>query len=105
LKTRLEPESKNEAICSYNMVTDNLQSKAQQGFKKTQGIANPVRQNITKRLYSIQEASIYLGRTVWAIREMLWAGKLPYIKDGRRILLDINDMNQWIEKSKTKYTF
>jgi excisionase family DNA binding protein len=60
---------------------------------------------LNKRLYSIKEASQYLGRTVWAVREMLWAGKLPYVKDGRRILLDIQDMDLWIEKNKTQFTF
>ena len=57
----------------------------------------------SKRLYSIKEASIYLGRSVYAVREMIWAGKLPYIKDGRRILLDIYDMDEWIERNKTRF--
>ena len=56
-----------------------------------------------KRLYSIKEAALYLGRSVWAVREMIWAGKLPYIKDGRRILVDIYDMDEWIEKNKTRF--
>ena len=72
---------------------------------KTQCITNPVGQRINKRLYSIKEASIYLGRSIWAVREMLWAGKLPYVKDGRRILLDINDMESWIDKNKTQFTY
>jgi len=58
-----------------------------------------------KRLYSIKEASVFLGRTVWAVREMLWAGKIPMIKDGRRILLDILDMEKWIEQNKTQYSY
>jgi excisionase family DNA binding protein len=58
---------------------------------------------IPKRVYSIQEASIYLGRSICALREMIWAGKLPYVKDGRRILLDVDDMNKWIEKNKTRF--
>jgi excisionase family DNA binding protein len=58
-----------------------------------------------KRLYSIRDASLYLGRSVCAVREMLWAGKIPYIKDGRRVLLDIYDLDSWIEKSKTQFTF
>ncbi len=41
-----------------------------------------------KRLYSIPEAAFYLGRTVDALREILWAGTIPYVKDGRRVLLD-----------------
>ncbi len=58
-----------------------------------------------KRLYSIKESAIYLGRTPWAIREMVWAGKIPCVRDGRRVLLDVNDMDKWIEKSKTTYSF
>jgi hypothetical protein len=33
---------------------------------------------------------------------MLWAGKIPFVKDGRRLLLDIRDMDTWIESSKTQ---
>ena len=53
-----------------------------------------------KRLYSINEAAVYLGRSVWALREMLWAGKMPHVRDGKRILVDIKDMDTWIDKSK-----
>jgi excisionase family DNA binding protein len=64
-----------------------------------------VSHRLNKRLYSIQEASEYLGRSVWAVREMLWNGKIPYIKDGRRILLDIKDMDVWIDKNKIRYDY
>ena len=74
----------------------------EQGLTRAQRLVNPVG-GIPKRLYSINEASIYLGRSVWAIREMLWAGKLPFIKDGRRILLDIKDMEAWVEKNKIRF--
>ncbi len=46
------------------------------------------KETLRKRLYSIKEAAVYLGRSEWPIREMIWAGKLPYVKDGRR---DINE--------------
>jgi len=69
---------------------------------KAQRISNP---QIQKRLYSINDASVYLGRSVWAVREMLWAGKMSYVKDGKRILVDINDMNDWIDRSKTQSTY
>ena len=71
--------------------------------KKAQGTGIPVRV-IPKRLFSINEAAVYLGRSVWAVREMLWAGKIPFVKDGRRTLLDIRDMDTWIESSKTRMT-
>ena len=53
-----------------------------------------------KRLYSIPEAGEYLGRSPWAVREMIWKGKLPAVGDRRRILLDVNDLDHWIEVNK-----
>ena len=55
---------------------------------------------IHKRLYSIKEAADYLGRSSWTVAEMVRTGKLPYISDGRRKLLDIRDINHWIETNK-----
>ena len=69
--------------------------------KKEQGMFNP-QSLMKKRLYSIPEAATYLGRSVWAIRELIWDGKLPCVKVGRRIHLDIIDLDQWIEKNKIK---
>jgi len=71
---------------------------------KTQRINNPS-QKVNKRLYSIPEAGQYLGRTVWSVREMIYAGKIPYIRDGRRMLLDINDMDAWIENNRCQYSY
>jgi len=70
-----------------------------QKVKKAQRINNPVGM-LKKRLYSIPEAAEYLGRSVWSIRELIWAGKLPSVKVGRRIHLDIIDLDNWIERNK-----
>lgn len=40
-----------------------------------------------KRLFTVPEAAFYLGRTVGGLREMLYAGKIDYVKDGRRYSL------------------
>ena len=58
----------------------------------------------TKRLYSVPEAACYLGRTVDALREVIWSGRLPYVKDGRRVLIDIKDMDRFIENNKRQFT-
>ena len=60
---------------------------------------------LPKRLYNLKEAAVYLGRSVWAVREMLWAGKIPYIKDGKRIMVDIQDVDAWIDRSKTQTAY
>ena len=58
-----------------------------------------------KRLYNIFEASCYLGRSVDSLRELLWAGKIDFIKDGKRIYLDVRDMDTYIEQSKQRFTY
>ena len=70
-----------------------------QNVKKAQRIKSPL-SPLRKRLYSISEAAEYLGRSVWSIRELIWAGKLPSVKAGRRVHLDIIDLDKWIERNK-----
>jgi excisionase family DNA binding protein len=60
---------------------------------------------LNKRLYNLNEASVYLGRSVGALRELIWKGELPCIKVGRRVHLDILDMDIFIEKNKTQFTY
>ena len=66
------------------------------GSQKTRGTANPVRQ----RLYDLKASAQYLGRPVWGVRELIWAGKLPYIQEGRKQYIDIVDLDQYIERNK-----
>jgi len=61
--------------------------------------------SIEKRVYNVKEAAEYLGRTVWAVREMIYAGKIPCIKDGRRTLLDLRDMDKWIDQNRITYEY
>jgi excisionase family DNA binding protein len=56
-----------------------------------------------KRLYTINQAAEYLGRSPWAVRSMIWTGKLPAVRDGKRLLLDVHDLDRWIEASKVSY--
>jgi len=72
-----------------------------QEVKKAQWIDNPM-PPLPKRLYSIKESAVYLGRTPCAVREMLWKGKIPYVKDGARNLIDIYDMDEWIDRNKIR---
>ena len=58
---------------------------------------------LVKRLYSVQQAGEYLNLSSWGIRELIWNGKLPYIKVGkRRIAVDIRDLDTYIEEQKTR---
>ena len=57
---------------------------------------------IEKRLYSVKEAGRYLGISPWAVRHLIWSGKLPSVRQGRRVLLDIFDLNRFIDNNKSE---
>lgn len=56
-----------------------------------------------KRLYNMQEAADYLGRTVWGVRTLIYNGQIPVIKAGRRTQLALEDMDKWIEQNRVTY--
>jgi excisionase family DNA binding protein len=58
-----------------------------------------------KRLFSIKDTSIYLGRSINSVRDMIHSGKIPFIRDGKRIFIDVRDLDLWIERSKETMTY
>ena len=58
-------------------------------------------QNVpTKRLYSIKELVKEIGGTTWFWRTQIWDGQLPYVQVGRKMLIDRNDVEAFIQKNK-----
>ena len=55
---------------------------------------------VSKRLYSVKEAARYLGRSPWTIRRLFRDGVLREVRQGRRVMLDIVDLEQFVEKYK-----
>ena len=55
-------------------------------------------EGVNKRLYSVKEAGRYLGRSAWAIRHLIWKKHLPQVRQGRRVMVDVMDMDQFIQK-------
>jgi excisionase family DNA binding protein len=52
------------------------------------------------RLLTVDQAAAYLGRSKEAIQHMTAARKLPVVRDGRRVFLDVRELDRWIELSK-----
>ena len=75
-------------------LTETLSQKAQER-------GNPAR----KRLYTLKEGAAYLGRSEWGMRELIWAGAIPIVKprEARKIFLDINDLDRFVEANKSVY--
>ena len=64
--------------------------------KKTeQGISNP-------RLLPLKDAAQWLGLTVWAMRERIWAGQIPVVQfpGGRKQYVDLMDLEAFIQNNK-----
>ena len=53
-----------------------------------------------KRLFSLQEAAQYLGRSTWSIRRLIWSGELPSVRAGGRVHVDVVNMDAFIERHK-----
>lgn len=54
------------------------------------------------RLFTLKKAADYLGLTVWAMRERIWAGDIPVIKfpNGRKMYIDVQDIEEFIRSNK-----
>jgi len=66
--------------------------------KQAQGIPNPM----SPRLLTLKEASQWLGLSVWAMRERIWAGQIPVVQfpGGRKMYVDSMDLESFIAKNK-----
>lgn len=53
-----------------------------------------------KRLYSIKELVAFFGVTPWYWRSQIWAGLLPYVQVGRKMLVDHKDVEHFIQTHK-----
>jgi len=58
----------------------------------------------TKRLLSIKKSAEYMGRGVYGVREMIWNGEVPIVRSGRKIFIDIQDLDSYIQKNKITYS-
>ncbi len=76
-----------------------INSLKNQQVGRAQGISYP----LPKRLYNLPEAAQYLGRTLWSMRELIWKGSLPIVREGKRIFVDRVDLDAYIERNKITY--
>jgi excisionase family DNA binding protein len=76
-------------------------AKPDQIHRKAQNTSAP----LFKRLYTLKEGAQYLGRSDWGMRELIWSGSIPVVRTegGRKIFLDIEDLNDFINRNKSVY--
>jgi hypothetical protein len=58
-----------------------------------------------KRLFTLKEAAVYLGRSEWGMRELIWKRAIKVVREpgGRKIFLDLDDLNAYIDSNKADY--
>ena len=55
-----------------------------------------------KRLYTVNQAGAYIGLSHWRVRSLIYSGQLAYVRLGRRILIDLNDLDALIDSKKQR---
>ena len=77
-------------------------SKASENTKQNRahGISIPNAGGVMPRLYDLNTAARYLGRSTYSLRTLIWNGELPVVKSGKKMWCDIMDLNAWIDRNK-----
>jgi len=71
-------------------------------FQKDQTIVLSAAAIPKRRLLRIKDASEYLSLSPWKLRQLIQCGKLPVVQDtdGSPFLVDVRDLDGWLERSK-----
>jgi excisionase family DNA binding protein len=56
----------------------------------------------SQRLLTLREAGAYLALGQWRIRSLIYGGELAYVRLGRRILVDLKDLDALIDSKKQR---
>jgi len=66
----------------------------------------PPNSAVPPRLLKLKDAANYLGKSTKEVRALIFKGELPFIKGlgrGGQYLLDLHDLDEWIELKKTDH--
>lgn len=57
---------------------------------------------IESRLFTYAQAASYLNVSPWTIRGLVWDGAVPFVRLGRRHMIDKTDLDKAIDAMKTR---
>lgn len=52
------------------------------------------------RLLDQRAAAQYLGISYWTLRDLCFRGELPLVRIGKRVLVDVQDLDAYIARCK-----
>mgnify|MGYP006300853917 CR=1 FL=1 len=54
-------------------------------------------------MYSIKEMVDEIGGTEWFWRTQIWAGRIPFVQVGRKMFIDSQDVDAFINSNKIRH--
>lgn len=65
-------------------------------------VATPLKKKTStlKRLLSIKDLVAVMGATEWFWRSQIWDGQLQYVQVGKKIFVDREDVESFIQRNK-----
>jgi excisionase family DNA binding protein len=54
------------------------------------------------RWLDVKGAAAHLGLTVSFVRSLLWDGEVPFIRAGKRFIVDRQDLDSWAVRKKER---
>lgn len=81
-------------------VTDVLQTIIEQAVEAGVRRAMNVNDTTNRRLLSMVDAAVYIGLSKREVYNVIALGELKAVNHGRRKLIDIRDLDEWITRKK-----
>lgn len=53
-------------------------------------------------MMDLKAGAQYLGCTLHAVRGLIWKGEIPFVRLGKKFVVDANDLERWIEAHKER---
>jgi excisionase family DNA binding protein len=86
-----------DSVLSLDRILDALAARL--AVRLRDDFARMPEQTIRPRLLTVEQAAAYIGRTKNAVQYMTAARKIPVVRDGRRVFLDLRELDRWIEQN------
>lgn len=64
-----------------------------------------LKKEVRRRLVPVKEAAVILCQSYSGMMSLIHSGKMPYVRFGKPIYVDINDLEKFIEQNKTIYSY
>ena len=86
------PINADSIICSFvKLIAD--------GIRKELAIDSTAVRTVAPRLLSIEGGAIYLGRSKASLQHLVSQRRIPVVREGGRVFLDVRELDKWIEQN------